>query len=197
MAIYRVTGAGQFRSFVFPLNIPNKPFIARLAVAPGNEDIVVTGSSRLIRTTNFFSAPGVPDWFYDSPELDAAVSALAFAPSYPGGETVAFGTANGQVWLNFAGRDSANIDAGDAVPNRYVTAMAFHPRNANLLYVALSGFDEGTPGKPGHLFKSANALSAAPTWANISPPVNLPHNALVIDQGQTRAPPCSLSRPRL
>ncbi|RME06874.1 MAG: hypothetical protein D6812_00995, partial [Deltaproteobacteria bacterium] len=45
---------------------------------------------------------------------------------------------------------------------------------------ALSGFDEGTPGQPGHLFKSAGLLST-PTWSDVSPPVNLPINTIVID----------------
>jgi hypothetical protein len=62
-----------------------------------------------------------------------------------------------------------------------VTALAFNPTNANVLYVTLSGFDEGTPGQPGHVFKTTNALAASPTWVNVSPPVNIPHNTIVLD----------------
>ena len=51
----------------------------------------------------------------------------------------------------------------------------------NILYLTLSGFDEGTPAQPGHVFKTTNSLAESPTWSNISTPVNLPHNALVVD----------------
>ncbi len=67
------------------------------------------------------------------------------------------------------------------MPNRYVTGLAFGPGNANLLHASLSGFDESTPTEPGHVFKTTNALAAAPRWLNISPPVNLPQNAIVTD----------------
>ena len=49
------------------------------------------------------------------------------------------------------------------------------------MFVALSSFDEGTPGKPGHIFRTTDARSAAPTWTNVSPPDHLPFNVIVID----------------
>jgi hypothetical protein len=185
LQIVRQTGAGQFQQGVFSAgdyNLPNVPFIARLALAPANEDILLTGAGFLIKSTNFFSA-GSPSWIQDSPDLKAPITALAFAPSDRAGNTYAFGTADGKLGVTSTGSgfDAANVNAGGAVPSRYVTGVAFHPNNPNILYVTLSGFDEGTPGKQGHLFKTANALAAAPTWANISPPVNLPHNSLVLD----------------
>lgn len=67
------------------------------------------------------------------------------------------------------------------MPNRAATDLAFDPTTANGLYVTLSGFDEGTPGQPGHVFKTTTALSGAPTWSNVSPPVDLPHNTMVVD----------------
>src|SRR5439155_16599320 len=112
---------------------------------------------------------------------------FAFAPSDTTCNTYAFGTGDGTLRLNFDG--GANwrvIDAANAVPNRYVTALAFDPTNANVLYVALSGFDEGTSGQPGHLFQSNNALAASPTWSNVSPPVNLPHNTVAVDPAAPR-----------
>ena len=36
------------------------------------------------------------------------------------------------------------------------------------------------------MFKTTNALAAVPTWANVSPPVDLPHNAIVVDGRDTR-----------
>jgi hypothetical protein len=87
--IVRITGAGKFSSEVFSAqqyNYPNIPFIGRLALAPTNEDILITGASVLIKTTNFFSAVS-PDWYQDSLDLNAYITALTFAPSDLSGET--------------------------------------------------------------------------------------------------------------
>jgi hypothetical protein len=56
--------------------------------------------------------------------------------------------------------------------------MAFAISNANILYVTLSGFNGTTPG---HVFRTTNALAPSPTWINVSPPADIPHNALVLD----------------
>jgi hypothetical protein len=74
-----------------------------------------------------------------------------------------------------------DLDASNAVPDRFVTDLAFDPTDANTLYVTLSGFDEGTPGQPGHAFKTTNALAAGPTWIDVSPPVDQPQNAIAVD----------------
>ncbi|MGH9199555.1 MAG: hypothetical protein ACRD1T_27970, partial [Acidimicrobiia bacterium] len=79
------------------------------------------------------------------------------------------------------GLNWANLDAGDHVPNRAVTDLAFDPTNASILYVTLSGFNEGTPTQPGHVFRTENALDPIPAWANITTPVNIPHNTIVAD----------------
>lgn len=62
-----------------------------------------------------------------------------------------------------------------------ISGLAFSPTDANVLYVTLSGFDEGTPDHPGHVFKTFNARAASPLWGNVSPPVNLPMDCLAID----------------
>jgi hypothetical protein len=36
------------------------------------------------------------------------------------------------------------------------------------------------------VFRTANALAAIPSWANVSPPVDFPHNAIAIDPGEPR-----------
>jgi hypothetical protein len=160
-------------------------FIAPFAVCPGNENVVIAGAAALWRCDNMFSS-ATPQWSQNSAVLPAPgdqISAVAFAPSDNSGNTYVVGSETGAIYVTAAGGQNswANADAGHLVPGRYVTAAAFHPSNPNLLYVTLSGFDEGTPGKPGHVFKTANALSTSPTWVNISPPVNLPHNAIVLD----------------
>jgi photosystem II stability/assembly factor-like uncharacterized protein len=75
------------------------------------------------------------------------------------------------------------VNAGHAIPGRAVTDLAFDPTNANVLYVTLADFDEETAGQPSHVFKTTTALSDAPTWADVSPPVNSPHNTIAVDPG--------------
>ena len=82
---------------------------------------------------------------------------------------------------NDGGVSWRNLDASLTLPNRYVTDLEFDPGDANTLYATFSGFDENTPGVSGHLFRTNNALAASPTWTDISPPVNLPHNTVAID----------------
>jgi photosystem II stability/assembly factor-like uncharacterized protein len=79
------------------------------------------------------------------------------------------------------GASWSDLDPSDEVPNRAVTGIGFAASDPNVAYVTLSGFDETTPGKPGHVFKSTNALGGSPTWTNVTPPVNIPFNVVAID----------------
>jgi hypothetical protein len=161
------------------------PFIARFEKCPADDDVFIAGTTRLWKSTNFFSASS-PTWSPNSPSING-ITGLAFAASDPNCLTYAFalrpgpGAFRGVRLTSNGGSTYVDIDAGHAVPNRAVTDLAFDPTNANVLYVTLSGFDEGTPGQPGHVFKTTNALAASPTWVNVSPPVNIPHNTIVLD----------------
>lgn len=159
------------------------PFIARFEKCPANDDVFIAGTDNLWKSTNFFSAaPGPPSWSSNGPDMDSGISALAFAASDAACRTYAFGTEDGQLRLTVDGGSTwRDLDAGGAVPGRFVTDLAFHPTNANILYVTLSGFAEGTPRQPGHVYKTTNALAASPVWVDVSPPVNLPHNTIVLD----------------
>ena len=122
-----------------------------------------------------------PTWVAQGPETGVRLTAMVFADSDATCNTYVFGTETGGLQRTTNGGTFADIDAGGAVPNRWVTDVEYDPTNASVLYVALSGFDEGTPGFPGHLFKTTNAGAVSPTWANVSPPVNIPHNTVAID----------------
>lgn len=160
------------------------PFIARFEKCPANDDVFIAGTDNLWKSTNFFSAAR-PTWEANSPEMRSSITALAFAPSDGSCTTYAFGTANGQLRLTRdGGMTWTDIDMSNKVPNRYVTDLAFDPGDANILYVTLSGFDEGTPNQPGHVFRTETALSPMPTWTDVSPPVNIPHNTIVLDPRQ-------------
>jgi hypothetical protein len=161
-------------------------FTVHFEKAPYNDDLFIAGTATLWRCDNFFQT--IPAWYTNSPTMldtngnPIPISAMAFAPSQTDGMVYAFGTEDGQLQITSDGGGHwSNLDPGNAVPARYISALAFSPTDRNTLYVTLSGFDESTPGQPGHLFKTGNALAGAPTWTNISPPVDLPNNCMAID----------------
>ena len=162
-------------------------FYVHFEKAPYNDDLVIAGTSRLWLCTNFFSGT-IPSWSPDSPAMldtngaPMPISAMAFAPSDTRGQIYAFGTEDGQLRITANGGGGwTDLDPAGRVPNRYVSSLAFSPLNANVLYVALSGFNENTPGQPGHLFMTTNALAGAPVWTDVSPPVDLPNDCVAID----------------
>ena len=164
----------------------NAPFIASFRISPSNEDIVITGTTNLWKCTNFFSGT-TPTWFFNGPTTSArirgtALSAMAFAPSDGAANTYVFANSAGELRLTTDGGSTwSDIRDPAVLPGRYVTALAFHPTNASILYVTYSGFNEGTPAHPGHVFTTVNALAATPVWSRITTPVNLPHNSFAID----------------
>jgi photosystem II stability/assembly factor-like uncharacterized protein len=158
------------------------PFIARLVKCPANDDVFVAGTNPLHRTSNFFgSAP--PTWVQNSPPFAiGTVQSLDFAASDPTCGTYLAGTDDPELMLTTDGGATwRDIHVGPALPLRkYPVDIAIDPTNANVVYIALSGFDS-TFDPPGHVFKTVNALSPNPTWASIGPPVDLPHNTVVVD----------------
>jgi hypothetical protein len=171
-------------------DLTNAPFIARMRRHPSNENLVIVGTDKIWRTANFFSsAPGLPSWSANSPDLGPGavhITALAFAPSATTGQAYAYGTDKGQLAITYdGGAHWLDLDRNNVVPNRYVTQIAFDPQSSARLYVTLSGYDEGTPGQPGHVFYTDYAYAEQQgnpvTWKDVSPPVDLPQNALAVD----------------
>ncbi len=164
-----INGGASFTVADSGIDKTGVPFIARFEKCPSNDDIFIAGTDDIWRSNNFFSATS-PSWSSNGPEMGAPITALAFAPSDATCSTYAFATSTGELRLTTNGGSTwANIDVSNAVPNRFVTDLAFDPTNANVLYVTLSGFDEGTPGQPGHLFKTTKVLSPSPTWSKCEP----------------------------
>jgi hypothetical protein len=195
MHIHRTKDSGaNFENVTYGINTAHAPFLPRFDKHPSLDDFFIAGTVNVWKSTTFFSAPSPilsSMWSSNGPPLllangePAEISALVFAPSDSLGQTYAFATEDGQFRVTSNdGKDWTNPDPDNVVPNRYITDLAFDPLNSNTLYVTLSGFDEGTPGAPGHLFKTTNALSGVPGWTNISPPVNLPMNSLAVNPTQ-------------
>jgi hypothetical protein len=165
------------------------PFISRVVVNPFNENIMIAGTDNLWRSDNFFSVvnPSAtnPMWRQNGPEMAEGISALAFSQSDPSANVYAFATQSGKLSITSDGGSNwTDLDPLNQVPGRYITSLAFDPRNDQILYVAVSGFNAGTPTAPGHVFKSGNARDAQPTWTDLSLPVDIPCNSIAIDAGQ-------------
>ncbi len=182
LGIVRTTdGGGSFNVADSGIDKQGAPFIARFEKCTANDDVFIAGTDNLWRSTNFFSAQN-PSWLSNGPEMAAMITALAFAPSDTTCNTYAFGSSRGHLRLTTDGGTTwKDIDASNNVPARFVTDLAFDPGNPNVLYVTLSGFNGAVVALQGHVFRTANALAAQPTWTDVSPPVDIPHNTIALD----------------
>ncbi|HRC84331.1 MAG TPA: hypothetical protein PK413_01835 [Thermoanaerobaculia bacterium] len=187
--IIRTIDGGATGQTTSGINRTGVPFIARFDNCPTNPDICIAGTDNLWRSNNFFQA-GTPTFATNGPEMTQGLGALAFAPSDTTCGTYAFGARASTAIANNRGALRVTIDGGtnwtdwdasNQVPERGITDIAFDPSNPSIAYVTLSGFDEATPGFPGHVFRTTNALSGSATWTDISPPANLPANSIVVD----------------
>ena len=170
-------------------------FVAPVRKCPNNDDVFLTGTLRMWRTDNFFNSTA-PTWVANGPLGSAGPNGLAsvgtilsigFAPTDRTCNTYAYGNRGGEVYLTTNGGGTwVDLDAGRTLPARPVNGLAFDPANPNILYIGLSSFDVATPGKPGHVFKTTNALSPSPTWSNISPAIDVPFNVITIDPRNPR-----------
>ncbi len=185
LAISRTTNGGQsFAAATTGIDDTNAPFIARFESCPANPEVMIAGTDNLWRSDDFFD--GAASWTANGPEEGATtagqITAIAFAAADPTCAPYAYGTRAGVLKRTVdGGRTWTDLDPLGAVPGRFVTDLAFEPNGASTLYVTLSGFDGGTPGQPGHLFKTADALEPNPLWANVGPPVDLPHNTVAVN----------------
>jgi hypothetical protein len=156
-------------------------FVAPVRMCPANDDVFLTGTNRMWRTNAFFTAPTV-QWTINGPLTFWPIESIAFFPGDTSCNTYAFGDKFGRIQLTTNGGATwAYIDPGYMVPFRSANGLAFDPTNGNVLYAALSSFDDATPGKPGHVFKTTNALSGAPSWSNVGPAADYPFNVVAID----------------
>jgi hypothetical protein len=165
-----------------------RPFITALEKCPHDDDVFVAGTIKPWRTNDFFTGTE-PTWSVNGPATSRLIRVMAFAPSDTSCRTYALGTVDGELRLTTTGGGMngwVNVNANGLVPGRVVTGLAFHPRDANMLYVTVGGFDQGTPLRPGHLFRTANALSPSPRWTRVSGTANIPHNAVAFDPADPR-----------
>ncbi len=164
------------------------PFIGKLEQCPNNENVILGGTSGIYKTTNMFTAAtgSAVSWaLTNSPIFGSLWRSFAFAESDSTCGTFAAGTGGSTLRITVDGGVTyRDLDSLNQVPSRWISDLSFDPTNPAILYVVISGFDEGTPGAPGHIFKTTNATSAVTpvTWTNISPPAsNHPFNTIEVD----------------
>jgi len=165
-------------------------FVAPITKCPADDNVFLTGTLFIWRTTNFFNSV-MPTWVSNGPVdpgtgvLSPTATLLSIAFAVNGTcNTYVYGTRGGRLHLTQnAGGAWTDVDAGHTLPARPVNGLAFDPTNPNVLYVGYSNFDDATPGHAGHVFKTTNALSGSPSWTNVSPPVDVPFNVVAVDPG--------------
>jgi photosystem II stability/assembly factor-like uncharacterized protein len=173
------------------IDMTGAALVAPVRKCPSNDDVFLTGTNRMWRSNNFFSG-ATPTWVSNSPAdtypypntigAPNTILSIAYVASDPACNTYAYGTRIGAVSLTRDGGNTwTDLDPSKTLPPRPVNGLAFDPTNPNVLYVGLSSFDDATPGQPGHVFKTTNALSSAPAWVNVSPPLNQPFNVIAVD----------------
>ena len=132
-------------------------------------------------------------WVAVSPSLTAFpgsyVSWIGVFPKLIAGKEVIYtGSADGRIAVsaNVDGTGVAtwNVIDGAPLPGRAVASIeaASNDPTGNTAYACFSGFDDATPGAPGHVFKTENGLSPSPTWVDISGNLpDVPCNRIILD----------------
>ena len=107
----------------------------------------------------------------------AAASEVDVAPTNSNNVVVAVG---GRVLVSTNALGAYTLtDITRNLPGRFVGRVAFDPNDPATIYAVLGGFS-GFPG--GHVFRTT---LAATTWTDISPPLDLPFNAIALDGSET------------
>ena len=181
MRIFRTRDGGLSWNRIDEGIQPNcRQFVTRLASCPAT-DVVITGTcAQIWRSEDAFSADE-PTWNINSAELSEDPGAMAFAPSDTTCATYAIGAPLGKIWVTInGGRTWSQIGPANQLPTRVVTCLAFDPRDARKLYATLSGFN-ADGGRAGHVYVCSDITSLNPTWIDISPPLDSPHDAIAVD----------------
>ncbi|MCA9958797.1 MAG: hypothetical protein KC443_07180 [Anaerolineales bacterium] len=180
--------AGDRRSFIFPYDMAwaNCP-------ATGCTHMIA-GSYRVWETVQ--GAVPSSSWYVNSPDLTKGTLAdrsfieqlhysvsdetIAIAGTLDGNVYYGFnmgqGVANSATWVNVTGSNTV-------LPNRPIMNVATDPLIPTVGYAALGGFDENTPGQPGHVYQvTCTANCSSFTWVDKSGNLpNVPINAIIVN----------------
>jgi photosystem II stability/assembly factor-like uncharacterized protein len=146
----------------------NSVWMCFIAMDPSDSKTLLTGSTRVWRTTN-----DAETWAPVSPHLDgSAISAIEIASADR--NRIYVGTENGGLFRSTDGCKtwSPNISSS-ILPGHTITRLESHPTNANLLYAAVANC-----GHP-HIFRSRDG---GDTWEDIDKGQlpDVPHHVTLI-----------------
>ncbi|HEY6043088.1 MAG TPA: hypothetical protein VIX58_13245 [Anaerolineae bacterium] len=175
-------------SFIFPFEIDKFN-------CPGTTcNHLIGGSNRVWESITGGTTSGA--WYANSPNLTKGtlgnrsfINQLAYATLT---NTVAIaGTNDGNVWYGLnLGQGLANtatwvnVTGGNGVlPNRPILDVAIDPSNSLVGYAGVGGFDQNTPGTPGHVFQVSCAANCASfNWTNKTGNLpNIPVDSIIVN----------------
>lgn len=162
-------------------------FIAPLVGDPATAGTFYVGTHRLYKSTNGgtkwaavsddltagSSSVKCPD-AKEFSKLDDALTVIAVAPGDP--RTIYTGSQAGVVSATSDGGTTWTRVDKAPLPGRWVSGIAIDPRDPRTVYAAFSGFDDATPGAPGHVFRSSDG---GHTWEPRDIPADVPVDALL------------------
>lgn len=111
--------------------------------------------------------------------IPGAASEVDISPTNSNNVVVAVG---GRVFVSTDALVAGGFTLTDItrnLPGRFVGGVGFDPNDPAAIYAVLGGFS-GFPG--GHVFRTS---LTATTWTDISPPLDLPFNAIAVDGSET------------
>ncbi len=153
-------------------------FYAPTATGPGNPNTFYFGSDVLYRSTD--GGTTVTKVSQEPIVSAQAITAIGIAP---GNDNVrAVGLRNGALFRVTDGSSTmVSVDpvgAGSVIPDVYIGRIVINPTDANIAFVALSGY----PGAGQNIWKTSNFLAATPTWTAASSGIpNVAVTAMAID----------------
>ncbi len=140
----------------------NSQFYIPFEVDPNSEGALYLGTDKIYRTAN----RGV-QWTAISQVLEDQSSVQSIGVSSSDANTIYAGTTGGLIFKGSRDPNGqwtwANL-INAPLPNRFLSDIAVHPTNANIVYLAYNGFSANTPARPGHVFKSENG---GVTWTRV------------------------------
>jgi hypothetical protein len=146
----------------------NSIWMCFIAMDPADSKTLLTGSTRVWRTTNDGDT-----WAPVSPNLDgSAISAIEIASADR--KRIYVGTENGGLFRSTNGGNSWSPNISSSIlPGHTITRLESHPNDANLLYAAVANF-----GHP-HIFRSRDG---GDTWEDVDKGQlpDVPHHVLTI-----------------
>ncbi len=176
----RSTDGGTTRSSFGTTTSDRRGWLTPVVFDPTTPSVMYYGGNRLNRSTNSAASFTVisPDLTHGSGGTGGypfgTITTIAVAKS--SASTIYVGTDDGRVWITRnTGSTWTEITAG--LPTRWITRIAVDPTDANLAYVTVSGFRNGST--TAHVFRTTTGGTA---WTDISGNLpDAPVNDIVLD----------------